>query len=98
MSDIKERAMWTNNLKVFFRNLFIGLFFFNYMKNEDLEPGGHENDRKNTTLLRTGNTERYINNSVLYIRWKAFGHPGFPPDDISDSLKLFCNRRSSSKS
>ena len=67
------------------------------MKNEDLEPGGHENDKRNN-LLRTGNTERYIDNSLLYLRWKAFGGPCVLPDDFGDSVKLFRNRRSSSKS
>ena len=90
--------MWINRFFRFLRNLFIGKFSLSYMKNEDLEPGGHKNDRKNTTLLRTGNIDRYIDNSLLYLRWKAFGVPCVIPEYFGDSVELFRYRRSSSKS
>lgn len=83
----------------FLQNLFIGKFSPIYMKNEDSEPpGGHKNDRKNTTLFRTGNIERYITNSLLYLRWKTFGVPCVIPEYFGDSVELFRYRGSGSKS
>lgn len=64
---------------------------------EDLEPGGNNNNVKRTTLLRNGNTERYIDYSLLYMRGQAFGHPSIIVEPFHDFARVLRDWGSRSK-
>lgn len=54
---------------------------------KELEPGDKKND-KGINLFGIRNIERCVDNSLLYIRWKAFGSAGFPSDDFYNSVRV----------
>ena len=63
---------------------------------EDLEPGGYNHDKRNT-ILWNGNTERYIDYSLLYMRGQTFGHPSIIAEPFHDFARVLRDWGSRSK-
>jgi len=58
----------------------------------DVEPPGDKKNDKRINLFGIRNIERCIDNSLLYLRWKAFGNPCFISDDFSNYVGVLCYR------
>ncbi len=59
---------------------------------KDVEPPGDKKHDKRINLFGIRNIERYIDNSLLYLRWKTFGNSSIISDDFSDSVGVLCYR------
>lgn len=73
------------------RRTFKPNFSSNYMENEEEPPGDKKNDKR-TNLFGIGNIERCVDNSLLYLRWKTFGHTSLIFDDFNKYARVLCNR------